>query len=520
MRRYDDMHSAPTGRNGKAQGAALGTPPRFARSPNGAKSASGIGNIGYFAPLGLRNLHSQFPGLRPGLFHCAPLGLKYRQILVVVALCFAAGCTSQSNGQAVKVEPPKDGALSIVQPRKQTLHRSIELPGTLEAYEETPMLARIAGHVGKVHVDAGDSIREGQVLAEQSVPEMNEELKQKQALVSQAAAEVDQAAASLEAAEAYIQTAKALVREAEAGRTRAQENYNFRESEYKNAEKLVKQDVINVQTLDVTRYQFKAADAAREEIAAKVFSAQATARESEAKRNKAKADVEAAKARVRVAEAEQGRLAALVAYAKIRAPYDGVVVKRNIHTGHFLQPSGAATTPLFVVARIDQVRIVVEVPEADALLLPPETPAKVRIQSLKDRVFEGKVNRTSWSLETKTRTMRVQVDLANRKDQPLRPGMYAFVAFTVEFPQRLVVPATAVGAQGDQAYCFFAKDGKAKQTPIKIGLRDGQWVEVLSWQKKDAGQTTWQAFSGTEHLVEGNLANVSDGMAISSARNE
>ena len=145
--------------------------------------------------------------------------------------------------------------------------------------------------------------------------------------------------------------------------------------------------------------------------------------------------------------------------------------------------------------------------------MPPGTPVKLRIASVKDRVFEGKVNRTSWSLETKTHTLRVQVDLANPHGV-LRPGMYAIVAFTVEFPQRLVVPATAVGAQGDQAYGFFAHDGKAKHTPIKIGVRDGQWMEVLSWQRKEAGRSTWQAFTGSEHLVEGNLANVSDGMAI------
>lgn len=456
---------------------------------------------------------------------------RLRRMVLLLIVC-AAGCTTQTNGQQTKVEPPKEGAITVVQPQKQTLHRTIELPGTLQAFEETPLLARIAGYVAKVNVDEGDPIKgprrdkqgnvaaPGQALAEQSVPEMDEELKQKQALVIQANAEVDQAAAALEAAEAYIQTAKALVKEAEAGRVKAQANYEFRESEYKQAEKLVKDDVINKQTLDVTRNQFRAADAAKQEIEAKVFSAQATARETEAKRNKAKADVDAAKARVKVAEADAGRLAALVAYASIRAPYDGVVVKRNIHTGHYLQPAGAGGTPVFVVARVDVARIVVEAPEADALLLSPDTPAKVRIPSFKDRVFDGKVNRTSWSLETKTRTLRVQVDLDNPKEV-LRPGMYAVVAFTVEFPQRLAIPAAAVGTQGDQAFCFFAVEGKAKQTPIKIGVRDGPWVEALQWQQKEAGKATWQPFSGAEPIVVAdNLANVADGMTIAARRND
>src|SRR5262249_23831921 len=138
---------------------------------------------------------------------------KLRSFLFVCLGCFAvsslAGCTTQTNGQQTKVDPPKDSEITIVQPQKQTLHRTIELPGTLQAFEETPLSARIAGHVAKVNVDEGDPIKgprldkqgnlvsPGQALAEQSVPEMDEELKQKQALVIQATAEVDQAAAAL-----------------------------------------------------------------------------------------------------------------------------------------------------------------------------------------------------------------------------------------------------------------------------------------------------------------------------------
>src|SRR5262245_66691495 len=120
--------------------------------------------------------------------------LRFGRSLIAAAVCFSAGCTTQTNGQQAKVEPPNEGAVTIVQPQKQTLHRTIELPGTLQAFEETPLLARIAGYVGKVNVDEGDLIKgprwdkqgnlmdPGQALAEQSVPDMDEELKQKQAL--------------------------------------------------------------------------------------------------------------------------------------------------------------------------------------------------------------------------------------------------------------------------------------------------------------------------------------------------
>jgi multidrug resistance efflux pump len=71
---------------------------------------------------------------------------------------------------------------------------------------------------------------------------------------------------------------------------------------------------------------------------------------------------------LKVEEAEARRVEALVGYARIVAPFDGIVTQRNVHTGHLLQPPGdaARATPLFVVVRTDKVRVFVDVPEAQA----------------------------------------------------------------------------------------------------------------------------------------------------------
>lgn len=358
----------------------------------------------------------------------------------------SAGCdkptTATPSPQAAKDE--RVVPVTTVQPEKKTLRRVMDQPGAIEAFEETPLFARIPGYVQKVYVDIGDRVQgprvdakgkqlqPGQVLAELSVPEMEEELRQKQALVVQAEAEVEQTQGTLEAAEANVDTAKAMIREAEAARARAQATYDRWESEYKRMEGLFERKVIDAQTLDEARHQFKSSDAARKEVEAKVHSAQATARESEAKRNKARADIKAARARVGVAQAEAARLDALLQYGKIRAPFDGIVTRRNIHTGHFLQPaSGSNAQPLFVVAQTDLVRVFVDVPESDALMVTIGMPARIRVQTIKDQDFKGKVTRTAWSLEPRSRTLRTEIDLPNPEGK-LRPGMYAYVTLTVE----------------------------------------------------------------------------------------
>src|SRR5262245_20575254 len=143
-----------------------------------------------------------------------------RLLPLAAVLALAAGCGRPKEDSA---PPPaeKKGAAEVktTRPERKTLRRVFEQPGFIEAFEETPLFARVPGYVLKMHRDIGDYLRgprhdkagketePGQALAELWVPEMEEELKQKQALVTQARAAVEQAQAALDAAEAGIQTA-------------------------------------------------------------------------------------------------------------------------------------------------------------------------------------------------------------------------------------------------------------------------------------------------------------------------
>ncbi len=392
---------------------------------------------------------------------------------------FLSGCNKPAASvpaDAAKPEPAAATTVKVVHPERKTMSLKIEQPGHIEAFESTPIFAKIPGYVGAVNVDIDDKVDDKQVMVELDVPEMVEEVKLKAAAVALTVVEVQQARESLKAAEARLDMAKAA--------------YERWESEYKRDERLVLEKVLDEQIREEALHQFKAAAAAQ--------------KESIAKRDLAKVDIEAAQARQRVAEAEHRRLEALLGYAQIKAPYAGMVTLRNVHTGHFVQPpTGAKGDPLLVVERRDKYRVVVEVEEADAALVRKGDAATIRVPKLNGRSFPAKVQRTAWSLESKTRTLRVEMDW-DKPDASVRPGHYVNATITVEHEDVWSVPAAAVVTQEGQSFCFRVREGKVVRTPLVVGIKSGGRIEV-------AGPEDWEA---TDEIVTSTPAALKDGQAV------
>jgi RND family efflux transporter MFP subunit len=412
--------------------------------------------------------------------------------------------------------------VTLVRPSRQTLHRTIEQPGAIEAFEQTPIYAKIAGYVLKVHVDIGDRVRKDDLLAQLWVPEMVEELKRKESLIGQAQAAIEQARKILAAAEANIKSAQALVREARSARRQAQAEYERYQSQFSRFEQAAKKGVIESDALDESRFRRAAAQAALDVVEAKINSAEALEIESEAKRDKAQADVHVALALLKVAQADRDQMKATLDYANLSAPFDGVVTRRSVDTRHFVQPAAASSgESLFVVAQMDPVRIFVDVPEADASLVSDGALAVVRVQALQGQEFAGKVTRSSWSLDPKARTLRTEIDLPNPQGR-LRPGMYANATIRIENPNALTLPASALVTQGEQTFCFRVEGGKAIRTPIRIGMRSGKVVEVIRKQSgaaKPGEENRWEDWTGEEEIVAADAASLRDGQEVIVSRN-
>jgi len=438
--------------------------------------------------------------------------------LALLTATTLTGCTSSGGDEpsATTVNESAHGAMRVapIKPIRKTLVRITEQPGQIEAFEETAIHAKLAGFVKKVHVDLGDKVtgpsristdqpqQPGQILAELEIPELDAELKQKQAFVAQAAAEATQSEAGIKVAKSAQTSVEAMVAEARASVERADAMYERWKSEFERVRELVAKQAVTQKVADETEQQFKAADAARREIAAKIKSAQAKLSEASANIEKADADLVAARSRLKVAEADEQKTRALLSYATLRAPFDGVITERHLDTGHLVQPSGTSGKPLFVVVRAEIVRIFLDVPEADAKFIAVESPAKIKVPSLA-KSFEGKVARTAWTLQTSSRTLRTEIDVPN-PDGHLRPGMYATAEIEVGGRvDTLSLPKSAVLKQGAESFCLsISTDNKIAKLPIKTGIVAGTDVEIVS------------GLTGEESLIGANLAAYKEGQAV------
>jgi RND family efflux transporter MFP subunit len=431
--------------------------------------------------------------------------IKTILILDLLLLCLG-GCQDQTSAQskppgaessaaAQSDEPP--ARVTVIKPQRKTLERRCEQPGEIAAYEETPIYAKVAGYVQSVNVDIGDKIKQGQTLAVLSVPELMEELKQKEALVIQANSQVAQANAAVEVAKAAVETADAKLTGAQASVARTAAEIERWKSESSRVNELADRSAVTRKVADETLERLRVAQGDKQEADAQVKSAQATVRQAQANLTAAGADVTAANARLAVAQADRDRTKAMTEYATIKAPYDGTVNQRLIHTGHYVQPATTGRDqPLLVVLHSDVVRVVVYVPESDAGFAKQDEPATIRIQALENKQFDGVVKRVASALDPTTRTLRTEVELDNSAGQ-LVPGMYCYVSIVVaKRPDALVIPTTAVLADQGKQYCLTVADGRITRTPIEIGLRTANEVEVKS------------GLTGNEDLIPKNPASL------------
>jgi multidrug efflux pump subunit AcrA (membrane-fusion protein) len=384
-------------------------------------------------------------------------------------------------------------------------------PGFVEAFEQTSIFSKVSGFIKKFAVDIGDQAKEGQVLCEIVVPELEQEHQQKLAQVRLDGNMVEQAEQLVNLAQAKINMASAETKEAEANVGRYQAQVVRWESELKRMTQMVVEKVIDRQSLAETRKEFESSKSAWDASRAAVVAREAAKLFAQADLKKARIDVETAKSKVKVSEAEERRLTALLEYTKITAPYDGVVTVRNANTGDYVESvSGDKTSsghvPMFVVARTDLARIFVDVPEQYARSVEAGTKAVVCAEALSGQAIPATVARTSWSLNQKTRSLRAEIDLPT-KQNGIRPGMYVYAKVFVERPAVRAVLQDALIVLGNQTYALIRQNGRVVKTPVECGITDGTWEEVV---KKKVGDS-WQALTGNEEFIVGDLSEMTDG---------
>lgn len=284
---------------------------------------------------------------------------------------------------------------------------------------QAQVAAPVAGRVERILVREGDRVKRGQVL-------VRLDARERQAMLEQAQASLAQARQALHEADANLLAALPGVHGAGADQARAQAALDEAEANFTRVEALKKGDAASAQDLDSARARLMEAQATLQSLVAGKTGAERRVGAQEAARQNARARVDVAQAAVHLAEVQ-------LAEAEIVAPFDGLVVSRNLEEGEWAVPG----TPVVTVEEEGRRWARLDVGEGDLRGLAVGLPATVTLPAVPGRTFQGKVievgaqgdfavNRDVKRGRPDLRTFRVRVALLDATDA-VRPGMTAEV---------------------------------------------------------------------------------------------
>jgi HlyD family secretion protein len=445
--------------------------------------------------------------------------------LFLTAALAASGCRREP--EITFNRSTKPPAVRLLEPQERHIVRVVGQPSFIETYERTSIYPKPIAFIDKWNTDIGDKVKKDDVLATLFAPELVEELRTKQALVALDRERIALAKEVVEVDKADVQAAEARLSEAEQILAKYQSEVDRWQTEVDRLERQVSRGVVDRRVLLESTNQLKSSTAMRDRAKATIKRAKAELLAAEARLEKAKVDVRVAEAMLKVAENEEQYAAAWVGYLTITAPFPGIISARNANTFDIvlpttgdpsafylspdIAPSGTAA-PIFVVDRLDVVRIFVDVPEQDANFVGVGTKASVLARAFRDREIPATVTRAAWALNQKSRTLRVEIDLPNPQSQ-LLPGMYAYVKLFIDRPHVLAIPVEALELSNDQAFCWVYDAGNAKRIELETGASDDEWIEVTNRRppkppEEPPGEYPWTPIDGTEQVILGDLASL------------
>jgi len=193
----------------------------------------------------------------------------------------------------------------------------------------------------------------------------------------------------------------------------------------------------------------------------------------------AKQDIDTRRSAVAVSQANLRRLQALKALQQIHAPFSGVVTNRNVDIGALVSPGSGQ--PLFTIAKLDTLRVFVDVPQTYFRYVKVGLPAQVTIPELQNQTLKGRVVRTSGTLRSESRTLLAEVAIPNRGGA-LPSGLYGQVKFDmIAANAPVLVPANAlqITPQGPRVVVVDPNQTVRFQ-PVTLGRDYGTTIEVIS----------------------------------------
>ncbi len=381
---------------------------------------------------------------------------RYRSFKSIGLIILLSSCV-------VMVRAQKEVSVKVVKPERQTLTLSITQPATLHPYYEANLASRITGYVESVAVDIGDAVKKGDTLAVIDAPERVKQHERKLAEVEFLKFKQEQLKAGVAVAVAQAK-ADAL--------------------EFERVKRLAGTGAVTQKAKDESERRMESSKAGLAVVEAEVKSAAAS---------------------VVVAQKETEEIKAMMDFATLKAPFDGVVTMRAVDPGDLVKAADTSSSrkSLFQIAKLDRLRVRVAIPERSAVWVDVGDEAAFSCRAVKE-ILKGEVARFSRSIDTQTGSMRVEIDLDNSKGK-LLPGMFGEATIQLEeIEQALVLPAQLVrfDESGIVATVYVIENGKVKVRAVKTGADDGLRIQIV------------EGLTGSEQVAAGQIGRLAEGSAV------
>ncbi len=397
---------------------------------------------------------------------------RYRVPAVLVGLLVVMGAAvalrlREQQARAV-TRAPREVVVGVAPPERRDLEITLLYTGDILPNRQTPIFAKTSGYIRKLFADKGDFVKTGQLLVEIEPTEMETAFEQARAALATAQAGLQVARTNLESARANLLNQQANLAKAQAVLD------NDRRQAERMAELFAK-GLVSAADRDNARTAFQ--------------SSQAVLRAQEAQVQVARAQIATSESQVRLAETQVEQQQAALRLAQMRvndtrvvAPFSGYIAQRALDVGAAVSSQAAATSnasvPLMTLQDIDPVKVQVEVPEREVARVRAGAAVRLTTDAYPDRRFGGEVTRVVHSLDPRTRTMGVEVEIPNR-DGLLKPGMYARVQLVLDVQRgALLVPLEALVGSESRPAVLVVRDGKVATTPVTLGVTEGSLTQV------------------------------------------
>ena len=399
-------------------------------------------------------MNSIEPGHNP-THDCKPRGL--RRILApglatMAGLLLLAGCSSD------KAEKEPTVSVQVAPVEKTTIQHTITTQAILFPRQQAAIVPKISAPVQKFLVKRGSPVHEGELLA---VLE-NRDL----------AAAAQDAKGAYEQAEATYETTTAAslpedIQKAEADAQQAQQALDAQEKVFQSRQQLFDQGALPRKELDQSRVDIT--QARNQYATAKKHLDDLMAIGKPQTLKSAQGQRESAKGKYLAAEAQ-------LSYSEIRSPIDGVITDRPLYPGEM----AAAGTPLLTVMDIASVIAKAHIPQNEAAALKVGDQGTMTVPGIEEPI-EGKVTVVSPALDPNSTTVEVWLEAKNPK-HALKPGTSVQLSLTAQtVKDALVVPAGSIitAPDGTSSVMIAGADGRAHQKAVKLGIRNGDDVQIL-----------------------------------------